>query len=126
MGMSLTQALSILAISGDDLHAAISSVPAETPNLWERRTEAAHKCIREARKVQLRRYHPDVCKDVDALERSQLINRVADELLKMQVAPPPPPQPVMRMVVFQSWGGWGHCTSASTTTTNTGTWYTGG
>jgi hypothetical protein len=120
--MDLQQALDLLEIDHHQLETAIASC-----STWDQRTEAFHGVVKDARKRVQRKLHPDVCSDADALERSQMVNRVADELLTLAVRPPPPRPPRMR-VVFTEWhnagSGWhdGGTSTTTTTTTSTGAW----
>jgi hypothetical protein len=127
MKLDMNQALTVLGLTQQELHAAISAEGEGGPDIWERRTEAFRRCIKEARKRRLREVHPDVCGDEDATERAQEINGVADALVKVSVVPPPQPRP-MPVVIVQHWqSGFGgftqwHNAGSATTYTSGGGW----
>lgn len=119
--------MSIMGLSPSDIRSAVEAVPQDTPNVWAARTEAVHRVVKEARKQRLLECHPDVCHDEDAQERAQLVNRVADELLKFRIQPVhrPPPQafvrmPMVHVVIHGGGGGW--CTSTTSYTSTSGGW----
>ena len=111
------QAFQLLRLSQAEISQTIGEVP-DGPDIWSRRTEAFRDLIKQRRKDLLREFHPDVCKDPDALQKSQEINRVADMLLATQILPPPRP---VRRPVMQSFHFGNDFTSTGTTTTRTTT-----
>ena len=120
--MSMEQALFTLQLHAEDIRLAVQCVPRDTPDIWKARTAAVHRLIKDARKGMLRAVHPDVCRDEGAEEAAKRINWVADELLKLQVGPPPAPPPAR--IVFV---GVDMATSTSTSSFYTTThWPTAG
>jgi hypothetical protein len=108
----LEEDLALLDIKQDMIARALSAVP-EGPGVWPRRTEAFHRLVSDGRKQALRRWHPDVCSDPQATERSAAINAAADALLTLAIAPP---RPVVQFRVY-TWG-------SGSSNTATGTWTT--
>lgn len=106
----VNEALERLGLTARDIERTVQSVP-DQKNIWQARSEAVRNLVRDARKRQLQRFHPDVCRDPDATEKAQKINQAADMLMQFRVMPPPPPPP--QIVFFDIFGG-----NTSTTTTS--------
>ena len=114
MRLPLDQALQIVGLSMRVLESTIGSIPDDTPDVWRRRTEAFHRLIKESRKSLLRRIHPDVNDDPDATEKTQRVNWVADELLRLSIGPRPQPVRVVRYVTIVHSDPWTSTTSSTT------------
>lgn len=123
MKRNLQTDLATLQLEAEVVDTMLAHVP-DGPNAWEMRTGAFHEMVKSARKTQLRKWHPDICKDPQAVERSAEINAAADGLLTLRLGPPRVMRPVVQqfVVIWQNFGGfWGNSTSSST-----GTWTTTG
>ena len=108
------QAFRILGITQADADAVIQAVPEKgEAGVWERRTQAFHDLIKKQQKALLRKYHPDICKDSDALDKTQEINRVADLFLAMKILPRPKPRPIPQTDQFYSNTGTGTVSTVS-------------
>lgn len=117
MRRSFEQDLQTLGISVQD---ALAKVPDSDPDVWTKRTAAFHEMVRSARKTQCKKWHPDVCADPQAAEKTAEINAAADGLLTVRFKPRTAPVMQVFRVSF-GWGGfWGGGTSTSTTTWTTG------
>ncbi len=118
---SLEHDLTLVGLTTDCFREAVSSVP-DGPDAWTQRTAAFHKLIKEGQKREVRKYHPDVCKDASATARTAEINAAADALLSQQLQPRPQPQVIFQCFTFSFGSG-----STSTTTVNPwpGTWRAG-
>jgi len=118
MQRSLEKDLATLELTGR-IQQVVASVPESEEGAWKKRTEAFHELVKSSRKTQCRKWHPDVCSDPQAVERTAEINAAADGLLTIKFVPPQP-QP-LQVFYFGFGGRWS--SSTSTSTTSWGTWF---
>jgi hypothetical protein len=114
---NLQQDLITLGISVNEINVIVAR-NYDNLDVWENRTKEFHELVRNARKHQLKKWHPDVCKESNATIKAAEINAAADGLLSVKFRPPQP-QPIFQMIIISP--EWRTPTSNSTIDWNSGT-----
>jgi hypothetical protein len=80
--LNYNEALFALEIQEERFHNLLKS---PTFELALRRLEELKSKVRMMRKILAKKYHPDVCKDSNGLEKMQKVNFYADALLSLDI-----------------------------------------
>lgn len=114
--------LTTLELTQSFIESTLGQITEADPDVWAKRTDAFHDLVKSARKTQLKRWHPDVCKAPEAVARSAEINAAADGLLTLRILPKPVARPVFRrVVIINGYNPWGDFSMNSSTGTSTWT-----
>lgn len=80
---NIYDALKTLNLTANKLNETLNGIEGN----WEEKTKGAHKLFKTAQRSQLRIYHPDICKEVNAEQKSKEVNAAADFLLSLRFYP---------------------------------------
>jgi len=116
--LDINQALDLLEL-GMDVFYPVTHSP--SPQIAVQELEKFKELVTKQWKKLAKKFHPDICKDIDGEEKMKEINNIVDILKKLQIQVRRPPVQVIQVYNFGG-GFYNDSTSTSSTYTSTTSW----